>query len=222
MDREVLLVAEALLLVCALAAALMVRPWRLLQGPGAKLATPLLGVLTVLPWLWSWPGLSHAPIALQWSAAPLAVLLLGWPLAVPLIVVAGLTTMLTQGSGWTEALSLTTWWGIVPATLMLALGQVVRRAFGPQPLAYVAGRAFFVPMLVLFACTLAGAAWDLPFARLHEGETGVVVAGLMSLGEASWTCAIVTLLVAYRPQWLATWSEKLYLPRPQRVPAARR
>jgi hypothetical protein len=221
-ERELLILGEALLLAAALAAALSVKPWRLLQGKGAALATPLLGALVVVPWLWSWPGLSQAPIALQWSAAPLVVLLLGWPLAVPLLVVAGFSTMITQGSSWIEALSLTAWWGLIPATVVLALGHGVRRAFGAQPLAYIAGRAFFVPMLTLLACSFAAASWDLPFARLHDGDMGMVAALLMSLGEASWTCALVTLLVAYRPQWLATWSEKLYLPRPQSIPSARR
>lgn len=40
---------------------------------------------------------------------------------------------------------------------MLALGHAVRRVFGTHPAAYLLGRAFAVPLLALFACTLGAA-----------------------------------------------------------------
>jgi uncharacterized membrane protein len=49
----------------------------------------------------------------------------------------------------------------------------------------------------------------------------IVTALLLAVGEASWTCALATLLVACRPQWLATWSDALYLPRPAASRAGR-
>ncbi len=205
-------VLDAILLLLAWAAALAVRPWRLLQPHGGevRLATPCLACLTLLPWLWSWPGLAALPVPLHWSGAPLAVLLVGWPLAVPIITVAGLSTLVTTGAAPEHALSLTVWTGLMPATLVLVLGQVVRKAFGPHPVAYMLGRAFFVPMLALGACALLA-------ASLADTVTGTsaelqrVAIGLLAMGEASWTCAVASLLVAYRPQWLATWSDPLYL-----------
>ena len=55
---------------------------------------------------------------------------------------------------------------------------------------------------------------------LDQLSTGVAVF-LLAMGEASWSCALVSLLVAYRPQWLATWSDQMYLRRParERLPA---
>lgn len=208
---------EALLLVLAWACALAVRPWRLLrpwQGQ-VRLATPFLAALTVVPWLWSWPGPAALALPLHWSAAPLVVLLLGWPLAIPLLTVAGLSTMATLEYSWWQALSVTVWSGVMPATFMLVLGHAVRRAFGPNPVAYLLGRAFFAPMLALGVCSLL-AAWlghgfQSPIAGLQR-----VAMGLLAIGEASWSCALVSLLVAYRPQWLATWSEPLHLGRPER------
>lgn len=211
-------VLEAVLLLLAWAACIAVRPWRLLQRYDGKLpplATPFLACLTVLPWLWSWPGLAAIPLPLHWSGAPVVVLLLGWPLAVPVITVAGLSTLLTAGHSLAEALSLTVWSGLMPATLVLLLGHGVRKAFGSQPLAYLLGRAFFVPMLVLAGCGLAAAG----ITHGLEGSTASlqrVAVALLSMGEASWTCALVSLLVAWRPQWLATWSDTLYFGRPAR------
>ena len=216
---------EALLLVLAWACALAVRPWRLLrpwQGQ-VRLATPFLAALTVVPWLWSWPGPAALALPLHWSAAPLVVLLLGWPLAIPLLTVAGLSTMVTLGHPWWEAVSATVWSGALPATLMLVLGHAVRKTFGPNPVAYLLGRAFFAPLLALGVCSLL-AAWlghgfQGPTANLQR-----VAMGLLAMGEASWSCALVSLLVAYRPQWLATWSEPLHLGRPAsaRAPALSR
>ena len=89
-------VLETVLLLLAGAASLAVRPWRLLAPYGGQLpplVTPFLACLTVLPWLWSWPGLAALPLPLHWSGAPLVVLLVGWPLAVPVITVAGLSML---------------------------------------------------------------------------------------------------------------------------------
>lgn len=208
---------ELILLGLAWAATLAVRPWRLLRPHQGQvpLATPLLACLTVLPWLWSWPGLAALSLPLHWSGAPAAVLLLGWPLAIPVVTLAGLSTMLTNGSTFAEALSLTVWSGVLPATLVLALGHGVRRAFGMHPLAYMVGRAFFVPMLAIASCGATALFLDQAFSATGDLQRVAVV--LLALGEASWTCAIASLLVAYRPQWLATWSDAAYLGRPVRI-----
>ncbi|MDB5900069.1 MAG: hypothetical protein JWP41_3671 [Ramlibacter sp.] len=213
---------ETILLALAWAAALALRPWRLLQAPGGipPLATPLLAALTILPWLWAWPGLAALPIPLHWSGAPLVVLLVGWPLAIPVLTLAGLSTMVSTGASFEQALSLTIWSGVLPATLVLALGQLVRKGFGPHPVAYMLGRAFFVPMLALAGSGLLAAALQ-PDPGGTRAELHRIALGLLAMGEASWGCAIVSLLVAYRPQWLATWSDAIYLGRPVRARAVR-
>ncbi|MBK6008138.1 hypothetical protein JJB11_18705 [Ramlibacter ginsenosidimutans] len=212
---------EAFLLALAWAACLSVRPWRLLQAHGGSvppLVTPFLACLGVLPWLWSWPGLAALPLSLHWSGAPLVTLLLGWPLAVPLITLAGLSTVITNGSTLSQAVAMTFWSGLLPATLVLVLGHGVRKAFGPQPLAYMLGRAFLIPFATLAACGAAAGGLTLGLTA-PNAELQRVALVLLALGEASWSCAIVSLLVAWRPQWLATWSDALYLRRPARQPA---
>lgn len=191
----------SLIVLAALALALALRPWRLL--PGGALATPLLASASLLPLLWAWPALLAMPLPLHWSAAPLVVLMLGWPLAILLLVLAGLSTLLTVGASWSEAVSLTLWAGVLPASGMVVFGHVIRVAFGAQPLAYLLGRAFFVPLAALLMAAAVGGGHGLhPVALL-----------LLALAEASWTCAVASLLVACWPQWLATWSDALYLAR---------
>lgn len=217
------LAAETILLALAWAAVLMVRPWRLLRPYEGKvpLATPLLASLVGVPWLWSWPGLTALSLPLHWSAAPLVVLMLGWPLAIPVLTFAGLSTMVSNGASVGEAMSLTVWSGVLPATIVLVLGYGVRKAFGHHPVAYMVGRAFFVPMLALASCGLAAALISNGLVGA-TGDLQRVAIALLAMGEASWTCAIVSLLVAYCPQWLATWSDEAYLGRVVRAKQAAR
>jgi len=217
-------IVEAILLLLAWAASLAVRPWRLLRPYGGELpplATPFLACLTVLPWLWSLPGLAALPLPLHWSGAPLVALLLGWPLTVPVITVAGLATLLTTDAAPAQALSLVVWAGLAPATAVLLLGHLVRKALGPNPVTFILGRAFIVPLLTLAVCGFSAAA----FSHGLQGSTAElqrVAVFLLALGEASWTCAVMSLLVACRPQWLATWSDRIYLGRPTRQPVRSR
>jgi hypothetical protein len=214
-------VGETILLALAWMAALAVRPWRLLRPHGGQvpLATPFLACLTLLPWLWAWPGLAALPVPLHWSGAPLAVLLVGWPLAIPLLTVAGFSTMLTTGASLADAISLTVWSGVLPATLLLVLGHGVRKACGANPVAYMLGRAFLVPILALGACGLAQSLLGHGLVPGAGGELQRIAIALLAMGEASWTCALASLLVAWRPQWLATWSDAMALGRPARAPA---
>jgi uncharacterized membrane protein len=148
------------------------------------------------------------------------VLMLGWPLAIPVLTLAGLSTMVTTGASLEHAMTLTVWGGVLPATLVLGLGHAVRKTFGPHPVAYMLGRAFLVPMIALGFCGMAAALLGHGLVGA-TGELQRVAIALLAMGEASWTCAVVSLLVAYRPQWLATWSDATYLGRPLRAKAAR-
>jgi uncharacterized membrane protein len=85
--------------------------------------------------------------------------------------------------------------------------------------AYLMGRGFAVPLLALLACNLGAAACGQGYLA-HGGHLQRVAAVLLAMGEAAWTCAVASVLVAYQPQWLATWSDRLYLGRPAPVRAA--
>ena len=202
---------ELVVLAAAVASAVLVRPWRLLAGgPGSGLAMPMLAMLIAVPWLWGSAATAALPGPLQWSGAPLAVLVLGWPLAVPVLVLAGLSTIAFDQAHWQLALATTIWSGIVPATLVLLLGQAVRATLGTTPAAYLMARAYAVPLLALFASNLGGGLSGTALTSV-EGVMLPVAAFLLAMGGAAWTCGVATLLVACRPQWLATWSDSLYL-----------
>jgi uncharacterized membrane protein len=199
---------EIVVVIGALAAALWLRPWQ--QQGIAHLHTPLAATLVLLPWLWALPALHASPFQLQWSAAPLVVLMLGWPLAVPALCGAGLGAGLIAGLDLLDTLHLIAWLGIVPATLALGMGVAIRRFIGVHLFVYVLGRAFLGSVVCLFAASAL---------RQWTGDTlpgvdlglSLVARWLTAWGDAFITGMLCAIFVAYRPQWLATWSDALYL-----------
>jgi uncharacterized membrane protein len=206
------MLVPAALIALALAVALMLRPWRLLAG--GALITPLLAVLAVLPGLWALPRLMALPLQLQWSGACLVVLMLGWPLAIPTLVAVGALATLLGGGGWQAGLSQTLWLGVMPATFALALGAAIRRWIGPHPFVYLIVRAFLGTVACLFAAGLL-AQWSGQVLPGVDSELSLVGRWLMAWGDGFVTGMLAAIFVAFRPQWLATWSDPLYLPRPR-------
>ena len=202
---------ETVLLACALGASLVVRPWRMLRGNGGAvppLATPLLASLMLLPWLWAWPV--GATLLVHWSGAPLAVLVLGWPLAIPVLAFAGASTILTTGASIHDVLSATVWSGVRARD-----GGTSARPRGSARIRHAPRRLHHRARLR----RSAGGALRLrpgigvggrPPGRTR-GPIAAVAAFLMAMGEAAWTGAVVSMLVAWQPGWLATWSDERYL-----------
>ena len=218
---------EAALALIALAAAFFARPWRLLagrkplahekHGAPAALWTPLLATLVLLPWAWALPTLHRMPLQLQWSGACLVLLMLGWPLAVPtLLAVGGIAALVSPALGWWDALGIAVWQGVVPATLALLLGVVLRRLAGARVLAgvrafvYVLGRGFLGTALCLFAAGLLSQ-WSGHALPGVGGQLSLVARWLMAWGDGVITGMLCAVFVAFKPEWLATWSDEIYL-----------
>lgn len=195
-------------MIVALAVALALRPWRQLRG--APIWHPWLACLVLLPWVWAAQRVMPGGVAVQLSGACLMVLMLGWPLAVlSLVPIAALGAWL-GGIAWPQALDHLAWNGIVAATLALLIGLATRRWLPNHPFVFILGRGFIVTALAMMgAGTMAAFVSPLP----DSTELGSVLLGhwLMAWGEAFSTGMLVAIFVAFRPQWLATWSDARYL-----------
>lgn len=214
---------EAALVIAALVGALLTQPWRMLASApplvdgsrhASPLSTPLLASLVVLPWMWALPTLHAMPLQLQWSGACLVTLMLGWPLAVPvLLLVAALAWAISPGLDVADALGAAAWLGVVPATLALGLGAAVRRTIGTKPFVYVLGRGFLGTVVCVFASGVLSqwAGHQLPGVG---DNLSLVARWLMAWGDGFVTGMLTAIFVAFKPEWLATWSDQLYLPRP--------
>ena len=194
--------------IVALAAALALRPWRQLRG--APFWHPWLACLVLLPWLWAAQRVMPGGVAVQLSGACLMVLMLGWPLAVlSLVPIAALGAWL-GGIAWPQALDHLAWNGIVAATLALAIGLATRRWLPHHPFVFILGRGFITTALAMMG---AGTMATFLSPPSQSTEFGAVLLGhwLMAWGEAFSTGMLVAIFVAFRPQWLASWSDERYL-----------
>ena len=201
-----------LLVLAALATALAFKPWRLLANPA--LLTPLFAALVITPWLWALPWLHRMPIQLQLSGACLIGLVLGWPLAVPVLCIVALTTGLIAPVPWQQQIDMALWLGIVPATLSFLLGMALRRWVWKNLFVYILGRAFLGTAICLFVSG-ALAQWSGQILTVTvEPDLAMVARWLLAWGDAVVTGMMVAVFVAFRPQWLATWSDSLYVPPP--------
>lgn len=200
---------ECVIALSSLLLALSTRPWRLLAD--GQLLSPMLAVLVILPWLWALPALHKIPLQLQWSGASLVLLLLGWPLAVPVLALVGLIAWAVSPMSAEQALGVTVWQGVVPATLALLLGAAVRRWIGPHLFVYILGRGFLGTVLCLFVGGLL-AQWSGHTLPDVPDGLSLVARWLTAWGDAFVTGMLCAIFVAFKPQWLATWSDQIYLP----------
>jgi uncharacterized membrane protein len=206
---------EALLALVMLLIALALRPWRMLRGP---LLTPFLAGVVLLPWSWLLPQMLPSTVltgglSVQLSGACLLTLVLGWPLAVlALSLIAG-SVYLMGNTGVEVWLSQWVWLGLVPATLTLGLGALLRRKLPDQVFIYILGRGFIGTALCMFA---AGLLYELLYHLVGGVPVGdaLVARWLMAWGDAFLTGMLVAIFVAFKPEWLATWSDHRYLKPP--------
>lgn len=190
--------------------ALSMRPWRMLKG-SSQLLTPLLAALVITPWLWSLPWLQHMPIQLQWSGACLITLCLGWPLAIPVLFAIAAISGLLASLDWATQLDLLVWLGLLPASLCVGFGWLVRRFLPHNLFVYIFVRAFMGTILCLFAANMLAYLTGHRLATSVDPELAWIARWLLAWGDGMVTGMLVAVFVAFRPQWLATWADRIYL-----------
>ena len=210
MDGEALFWLELALALLALVAALALKPWRMLHGP---LLTPTLAALALLPWFWLLPQQLPQGLHVQLSGASLLALMLGWPLAVPVLALVALQVWALGQHDAPTVLSQWVWLGLVPATLALGWGALLRRWLPAHPFIYTLGRGFIGTALAVFG---AGLLQELAQRWLVGAslDDALVSHWLMARGDAFLTGMFCAIFVAFAPQWLATWSDQRYLSPP--------
>lgn len=204
---------ELALVATAAAAALAFRPWSVLRTEALRnawlaavvLLAAALGAQARLP--------GDFPVVL--SGACLLVLMFGWPLGVLTGVAVAVAGAWLGGTGLDRALALAAWSGAVPATLALAIGLAMRRWLPRNVFVYILGRAFGgTAAATMLAAALHVAWWQVASG---SGESPLLTAGwLIAWGEAFLTGALASIFVAFRPQWMLTWSDARYLRPPVR------
>ena len=200
------------LYAAALVLALRLAPWRLLYR--ARLTNVFLGATVVLMLLWHMedqlqPGLSYHLLGLT-----AATLVFGWSLAVIAASLALLGVHINGGLGW-EGFALNALVsGVLPITLTQVLLVLIRWYLPKQFFVYVLVNGFLTAGLVGVAMGYM-AAWLLvatgaySFAELSQ--TVLPFFPLMFLPEAMLNGWIMVILVAFRPEWVYSFSDEQYI-----------
>lgn len=199
-------------LMAALGVALLFKPWLPLRHE--PLQSPWMGAMVLLPCVWWTQHLLPNGLALHVTGACLLVLMFGWPLAIWSLLPIALVAKLIEARTWPEPDALVThlvWLGVIPATLALAMGLAVRRWMPQHLFVYILGRGFVVTAL---AVTLTG--YFAIFAQ-HKPEAlateeWMLANWLLGWGEAISTGMLTAVFVAFRPEWMLTYSDARYLP----------
>lgn len=195
-----------LLVLAATLLALALRPWRAVTD----LPWPALACWALLPLLWSVDRLSAMPVMQPLAGSCLLLMMLGWPLAVLMLLpVAGLMALLTD-LGAAELLQRLVWLGLVPITLSMGMGAALRRWLPHHLFVYILGRGFFATGLALgIAGALSVALNGVPYGL--SADDVMLARVLAASGDAFLTGMLVAIFVAFRPEWLATYADRIYL-----------
>jgi uncharacterized membrane protein len=201
-------VLEMVVVAACVIPALLMRPWRILRA--RALQNPWLACLVLLPALWMGQRAMPAGATLQLSGACLMVLMFGWPVTVLSLVPIALVGSWLGDLGFAQGLSRLAWHGMAAASLGLALGLATRRWLPHNLFVYILARGFFVTAVAMF---IAGsvAAWRQPLPAGLQLESLLLGQWLMSWGEAVTTGMLTSIFVAFKPEWLASWSDQRYL-----------
>jgi uncharacterized membrane protein len=201
-----MLLPNLLLALAATVLALALRPWRAVTD----LPWPALALWAALPLLWSVDRLSAMPVMQPLAGSCLLLMMLGWPLAVLMLLpVVGLMAMMTD-LGAAELLQRLVWLGLVPITLSLGLGAALRRWLPHHLFVYILGRGFFATGLALgLAGALSVLLNGVPYGL--DADDVMLARVLAASGDAFITGMFVAIFVAFRPQWLATYADRIYL-----------
>lgn len=203
---------DGALLIGALAVALLFKPWLPLRHE--PLQSPWMGAMVLLPCVWWTQHLLPNGLALHVTGACLLVLMFGWPLAIWSLLPIACVAKLIEARVWPDPDALIThivWLGVIPATLALIMGLAVRRWMPQHLFVYILGRGFVVTAL---AVTLTG--YFAIFAQ-HKPEAlateeWMLANWLLGWGEAISTGMLTAVFVAFRPEWMLTYSDARYLP----------
>ena len=203
---------EAAVMFGVLAMALLFKPW--LPLTHRPLQSPWLACVALLPFVWWTEHLLPNGMALHVTGACLLVLMFGWPLAMWTLLTIAMGASYIERPVWPDLDTLTThvvWMGMLPATLALGLGLLIRRWLPHHLFVYILGRGFFTTAV---SVTLSGA---LALAFGHKpdtlrGDEWMLAYWLLGWGEAVSTGMLTAVFVAFLPEWLLTYSDGRYLP----------
>ncbi len=198
----------------ALAWALWTAPWR--RFASSEAAHVWYGTIFALAVLWSVRAVVGGVVVIHLLGTAGFALAAGAPLAlIGGAVVVGITALI-QGSPLANTAAVFLLGVALPVAVTFAVLRATQRFLPANFFVYVFAAAFFGAALALGTSGLGGAAL---VAATGGPETAALVGDLLpyllylAFAEGTLTGMVITLLVVYRPNWVATFDDGRYLDR---------
>lgn len=201
-----------ILFAFALLVALRLTPWRKLRD--SEQLHVFLGTTVVLLVLWHMEAQVQPGLSFHLLGVTAITLMFGWSLAVLSVTLVLFGVTLNTGTGW-EGFALNALVsGVVPITLTQVLLILIRWYLPRHFFVYVLVNGFLTAGFVgvasgYLAAWLLVASGAYTFAELDQ--TVLPFFPLMFLPEAMLNGWLLAVLVAFKPQWVYSFSDEQYL-----------
>lgn len=209
--------ATALAAVPVLGYALATAPWgSWLQRPDRQHAW--LGTIVLLIVVWSMRAGITPGLSFQFLLVTVLTLMHGWRLALVAVAAVLAGECLLQG-GWTPW---TAWaanflcYGVAPVAFITVLHRAVQRWLPHNYFVYFFGTVFFGSMLAFNVAGFMRFGLLAANGTLAEAQLAAeyfVWLPMVSLAEAFMNGIVMAMAVVYRPEWVASFDDRLYLAR---------
>ncbi|MCG8426499.1 MAG: energy-coupling factor ABC transporter permease [Chromatiales bacterium] len=187
-------------------------PWRRVLF--SKLLHVFLGSCVALVVLWSIKAQINGDLTFHLLGVTALTLMCGWSFAVIGSAIALVGVTLNAGSGWemfpVNAMLL----GVIPITLTQVTLVVIRSLLPKNFFVYVLVNAFLTAGLtaMLVGYLAAGLlVWSGSYSLAELSDTIMPFFPLMFMPEAFLNGWIMTVMVVYRPHWVYSFSDELYI-----------
>jgi uncharacterized membrane protein len=192
--------------------------WAVLRSPWSRLRVNeqshvFLGTLVAIALLWSIGGHVGPAVHVHLLGVTILYLMFGLPLA---IVGMALATTVTAGGDWTAVAARLLVAGALPALVSHAVLRAAEARLPANFFVYVFVGAFVGGAAAMLATVVAVAGGlaltESPGAR---PDAWLALALMLAFAEATLTGMLATLFVVYKPAWVATFRDAVYLRRRQ-------
>lgn len=187
-------------------------PWQRLQE--GQFIHVFLGSSVGLLLVWTLKAGVDPGLSFHLLGATLFALMFGWELAVAALTLVTLGTTFNMGHGWAVLPANVLVEGVVPALTTTLLLRASERWLPHNLFVYIFVNGFFGAGIAVLTSSLLAAgllAVTDAYSVRHLQSGYLAFVPLLMFSEAWLTGMIVAVLVAYRPEWIQTFDDRLYL-----------
>jgi uncharacterized membrane protein len=201
-----------LLFAATLALAVWRAPWYHLKE--AESLHILLGMVVGIMVIWTLKAGLQSGLSIHLLGTTLLTLMFGWAFAILGIVVVLLAHAIQSGAGWADLPMNALLLGALPALLSYLIFRAVDRYLPNNFFVYIFLNAFFGA-----AIAVAGAVFVTSLVHIASGAYPASLVWysytryvpLVMFPEGFITGMLMTLFIAYRPEWVSTFDDDRYI-----------